>query len=68
MVRCPECGKWMKIEKRQVNYIIGLQSFLMPTKIAVCECECQIALVSVNFDGENLTIEELEDGSTNRWN
>lgn len=68
MVRCPECENPMTIEVRQVEYVIGFRSFIMPTKVAVCSCECQIALISVDFDGKTLTIEELEDGSTHRWN
>lgn len=66
MVICPICAEKMIIEEREVTYVIGFNSFQTLTKVAVCSCGAEIALVGVSFDGETLEIGE-DNGTANRW-
>lgn len=61
-MNCPVCAETMTIEEREITYVIGFNSISSMTKIAVCPCGVEIAMVGVSFDGQ--TLEVKNDGPT----
>ena len=66
MVICPICAEKMEIEEREISYVIGFNSLQALTKVAVCPCGVEIAMVEANFDGQTLEIGD-ENGTAYGW-